>query len=206
MPTAAPKRFRILCVALVVTSLQACVQTGAPAAKATTSQAPSEEHDRTDPWVLVDSAQDHLIIYKKGAAPIVFQNIAVGAAGVKEKLRRGDDVTPRGMYRVAWIRHQSKFERFIGLDYPSLADAKRGFESGRIDRQTFERIKHAHVVGEVPPQDTALGGFIGIHGVGRGSLDVHRLANWTGGCIAVENGQIQRLLDLVHVGTLVEIR
>lgn len=162
--------------------------------------------ERTDPWILVDSAQDRMVINKKGTAPIVFHNIAVGAAGVKEKLRRGDDVTPRGTYRVAWIRRQSKFMHFIGLNYPSLADARRGLESGRIDRHTFERIKYAHARGEVPPQDTPLGGFIGFHGVGKGSLEVHRMANWTGGCIAVENAQIKQLTDIVRLGTVVEIR
>ena len=191
---------------IIVVLATGCVSRVEPrVAPASPSEVP-EILERSDPWVLVDSAQDRLVIYKKGAAPIVFQNIAVGAAGVKEKQRRGDDVTPRGVYRVAWIRHQSKFERFIGLDYPSLVDATRGFESGRIDRQTFERIKHAHAVGEAPPQDTPLGGFIGIHGVGKGSLATHRLANWTGGCVAVENNQIHRLLDLVRIGTVVEIR
>lgn len=198
--------FKVLVLAFAALSINACVTTTSLPSVPPPLEEPSATLERTDPWVLVDSAKDRMVIYKKGAAPIVFQNIAVGAAGVKEKQRRGDDVTPRGVYRVAWIRHQSKFERFIGLDYPSLVDATRGFESGRIDRQIFERIKHAHAVGEAPPQDTPLGGFIGIHGVGKGSLATHRLANWTGGCIAVENNQIHRLLDLVRIGTVVEIR
>lgn len=193
-------------MALVAVALQACSSISTTPPQTAPSQTPSEDHERTDPWVLVDSAQDRMTIYKKGAAPIVFQNIAFGAAGVKEKLRRGDDVTPRGVYRVAWVREQSKFLHFVGLDYPSRADARRGFESGRIDRSTLERINHAHAIGGVPPQDTALGGFIGIHGVGKGSLEVHRLANWTGGCIAVENAQIHRLLEFVRLGTIVEIR
>lgn len=161
---------------------------------------------RQSPWLLIDSARDELVVHREEAPPLVFKNIAFGAAGVKDKSRRGDDVTPRGTYRVAWIRRQSKFERFIGLNYPSLEDARRGFESGRIDRHTFERIRLAHARGEVPPQDTPLGGFIGIHGVGKGSLDIHRVANWTGGCVAVENHQIHRLLEIVTIGTVVEIR
>jgi L,D-peptidoglycan transpeptidase YkuD (ErfK/YbiS/YcfS/YnhG family) len=42
--------------------------------------------------------------------------------------------------------------------------------------------------------------------VGKGSLAIHRVANWTGGCVAVENGQIQRLTGIVRIGTVVEIR
>lgn len=145
-------------------------------------------------------------MFQRGKVSLVFNNIAWGAAGVREKHRRGDDVTPRGAYKVAWIRRQSKFLHFIGLNYPSLADAQRALTDGRIDRQTFERIRLAHSRGEVPPQDTPLGGFIGIHGVGKGSLAIHRVANWTGGCVAVENGQIQRLTGIVRIGTVVEIR
>ena len=145
-------------------------------------------------------------MFQRGKPSLVFSNIAVGAAGVKEKVKRGDDVTPRGIYQVAWIRRQSKFLHFIGLNYPLVTDAQRGLNDRRIDRHTFERIRLAHSRGEVPPQDTPLGGFIGIHGVGKGSLAIHRVANWTGGCVAVENGQIQRLTGIVRIGTVVEIR
>ncbi len=201
-----PVRFWLLCAGVLLASCTGCLSKPTGPAHETPSRGPAEDYERSDPWVLVDSAQDRMVVYKKGSAPLIFQNIAVGAAGVKEKIRRGDDVTPRGVYRVAWIRNQSKFSRFIGLNYPSRVDAQRGLEAGRIDRQLYERILRAHVLGEVPPQDTPLGGFIGIHGVGRGSLEVHRLANWTGGCIALENNQIHLLSELVTIGTIVEIR
>jgi len=164
------------------------------------------ESEKTDPWVLIDSETDQLTVHRKNAPPIVFKNIAFGAAGVKEKQRMGDDVTPRGNYRVGWIRRSEKFETFIGLTYPSLPDAERGYRRGVINLATYERIKGAHVDGRLPPQDTRLGGFIGIHGVGKGSLEIHRMANWTAGCIAVENSQIDELARLLRPGTQVEIR
>ena len=164
------------------------------------------EHHRSDPWVLIDSEGDRLTVYRNGGAPIEFRNVAFGAAGVKHKQRRGDDVTPRGTYTVGWVRRQSKFSIFIGLNYPSLEDAQRGYQRGIINLATFEEIKGAHQTGRVPPQDTALGGHIGIHGVGRGSLEIHRIANWTAGCIAVENQQIELLSEIVKPGTQVEIR
>ena len=201
------RRHALKLVILIVVGLTTgCAPREEPRVGPSISPESPKSAERTDPWILVDSAQDRVVIYKKGATPLVFQNIAVGAAGVKEKLRRGDDVTPHGTYQVAWIRRQSKFVHFIGLNYPSIADAQRGLETGRIDRHTFERIKYAHARGEVPPQDTPLGGFIGLHGVGKGSLEVHRMANWTGGCIAVENTQIKQLTDIVSLGTVVEIR
>ena len=197
---------RHLCVLIYVSTSVACRTVPGPPGVSEKKEKQIATQQRTHPWLLVDSAHDRLVVYREGAPGLVFNNIAVGAAGVQEKLRRGDDVTPRGTYRVAWIRRQSKFVHFIGLNYPSIADAQRGLESGRIDRHTFERIKYAHARGEVPPQDTALGGFIGLHGVGKGSLEVHRMANWTGGCIAVENAQIKQLTDMVRLGTVVEIR
>jgi murein L,D-transpeptidase YafK len=147
-----------------------------------------------------------MTVYRDGKELAVFDNIAFGAAGVKEKQRVGDDVTPRGTYTVGWIRKESKFVHFIGLNYPSLADAERGYRNGVIGRATFERIKQAIERGKTPPQDTPLGGQIGIHGVGRGSLEIHRLANWTAGCIAIEDHQIRRLARIVSVGMRVEIR
>jgi murein L,D-transpeptidase YafK len=192
---------------LVLTSLEGCFFGSNDEAAPQPIKPPQIlQPEKTDPWVLIDSETDQLIVHRKGAPPIVFKNIAFGAAGVKEKQRIGDDVTPRGSYRVGWIRNSNKFETFIGLTYPSLPDAERGYRRGVINLATYERIKGAHVDGRMPPQDTRLGGFIGIHGVGKGSLEIHRMANWTAGCIAVENSQIDELARLVQPGTQVEIR
>lgn len=159
-----------------------------------------------EPWVLVDSGNDRLTVFLEHGPPVVFENIAVGAAGVKEKKRVGDDVTPCGTYTVGWFQPHSKFVHFIGLTYPSRADAERGYREKIIDRHAYERIISALDRGETPPQDTRLGGLIGIHGVGRGSLAIHRIANWTAGCIAVDNDQIRQLFKLLKRGMKVEIR
>jgi murein L,D-transpeptidase YafK len=147
-----------------------------------------------------------MTVYRKSGPPVVFEGVAFGAAGVKEKRRAGDDVTPRGLYTVGWIRRQSKFTHFIGLTYPSVADAERGYKAGVIDSRTLNRIKSAFERQQIPPQDTALGGFIGIHGLGKGSPSIHQIANWTAGCVAVDNQQIRELSTLIRAGTQVEIR
>jgi murein L,D-transpeptidase YafK len=161
---------------------------------------------KTDPWVLIDSRSEKLTVFRNETPVAEFRNLAFGAAGVREKFRQGDDVTPKGTYRIGWISHRSKFHLFIGLDYPSEADAERGLRNGVITKQVFDQIMAAHASGRTPPQMTRLGGFIGIHGVGRGDLDVHRLVNWTAGCIALENHQIRELARLVRPGVMVEIR
>jgi hypothetical protein len=48
--------------------------------------------------------------------------------------------------------------------------------------------------------------MIGIHGVGRGSREIHQLANLTAWCVAVDNEQIRKLTGKVHLGMVVEIR
>lgn len=157
-------------------------------------------------WVLIDSGSEQLTVYQDDRPEVVFDNIAFGAAGVGTKSRRGDDVTPRGVFTIGWLTLQSKFVHFIGLNYPRVEDAEVGLRSGIIDISAYRRIVAAHSSGKTPPQDTRLGGLIGIHGVGRGDIEIHRLANWTAGCVAVENEQIRQLAKLIGVGTLVEIR
>ena len=61
----------------------------------------------------------------------------------------------------------------------------------------------------MPPQNTRLGGYIGIHGVGevtREKMKIHRAVNWTDGCIALTNKDINTLRKYVSIGTPVIIR
>lgn len=156
-------------------------------------------------WIEVDSRNKRLTVHRPKASDVVFEGVAFGAAGVKEKHKQGDHVTPRGRYTVGWISKQSKFHYFIGLNYPSVQDAERGVQNGVITQVTYSHIRDSHRGGHTPPQTTPLGGFIGIHGVGKGSLEIHRMANWTEGCIALENQQIERLVELVSPGIEVVI-
>ena len=73
-------------------------------------------------------------------------------------------------------------------------------------RPQFDAIKKAHVEGQVPPQNTKLGGYVGIHGLGRGDPGIHHDLNWTRGCIAVTNAQMNQLMGLVGKGAIVRIR
>ena len=61
-------------------------------------------------------------------------------------------------------------------------------------------------MGKTPPQDTPLGGQIGIHGIGNGDQDIHHNYNWTNGCIALTNEQIDQLGKWIKPGVLVNIR
>jgi L,D-peptidoglycan transpeptidase YkuD (ErfK/YbiS/YcfS/YnhG family) len=61
-------------------------------------------------------------------------------------------------------------------------------------------------LGQIPPQDTPLGGQIGIHGLGSADARVHEFFDWTHGCIALTNSQIDHLSQIVDTGTLVKIK
>ena len=72
----------------------------------------------------------------------------------------------------------------------------------------FKRIAGAYKKREFPPQDTKLGGQIGIHGIGRitkQKLAIHKDLNWTDGCIALTNHDINELKQYVNIGTVVVI-
>ncbi|MCP5450541.1 MAG: L,D-transpeptidase [Gammaproteobacteria bacterium] len=198
---------QIILLGILVGLLGGCatneVQTPPPAPLLTPSRAtvPSE------PWLLVDTKADNLVIMR-GQQPVqVFHQVALGSSGAGLKFRRGDNKTPLGVFRVGWINDHSRFKKFIGLDYPNLDYAEQALREHRIDRLTYERIRAAWISGRTPPQDTPLGGQIGIHGIGFGDPSVHSAGiNWTSGCVALDNRQIDALRPWVRVGMRVEIR
>ena len=157
-------------------------------------------------WILVDTKADVLKVMQGNEPLEKFYNIALGSSGAGIKHQEGDGITPLGVFRIGWINPRSRFKLFMGLDYPNLDYAERAYQEGRINHATYEQIRRALKAGHVPPQNTALGGQIGIHGIGAGDPLVHMNFNWTEGCVALNNEQIQRLAAWVDIGTRVEIR
>ena len=64
----------------------------------------------------------------------------------------------------------------------------------------------AHELHQTPPQNTPLGGQIGIHGLGHANEKIHQVFDWTHGCIALTNPQIDQLSQWVDTGTVVKIK
>jgi murein L,D-transpeptidase YafK len=135
-----------------------------------------------------------------------FEDISIGRYGVTRDRKRDDHRTPVGRFRIAWISDDSAFHRFLGLDYPDLESARRAYAQQRIAESDWRAIQAAHRSGEVPPQDTPLGGQIGIHGIGQGSPLIHDSYNWTNGCVALTNEELDELMQWVKVGTRVDVR
>lgn len=159
-----------------------------------------------DIWLLVDTKNDLLKVKQGGETLEVFNNIATGRGGVGIKRRVGDDVTPKGRFKISWINRKSKYHIFYGFDYPSIENAKRGLREGLINKATYNSVVRAHNNNTRPPQYTRLGGQVGIHGLGKGSEKIHLLTNWTHGCVALTNKQIERLDRWIEKGMVVEIR
>jgi murein L,D-transpeptidase YafK len=112
--------------------------------------------------------------------------VALSAHSIGGKERLGDDKTPEGIYTVDWKNAQSKFHLAFHVSYPNATHRER---AGKL---------------RVDP-----GGEIEIHGIGAkyGYLGaLHRQVDWTAGCIAVTNEEINEIWKLVSVGTTVEIK
>ncbi len=129
--------------------------------------------------------------------------IALGRSPVGHKEVQGDKRTPVGRYHVVEKHHSKRFHRFLGLNYPNVDDANRGYESGLISARQWAELFVAEDRVASPASTTTLGGWIGIHGYG------HRpyipVIDWTDGCIAVSNEEVEYLYSRLPVGTSVII-
>jgi murein L,D-transpeptidase YafK len=113
-------------------------------------------------------------------------DVALGEEPVGPKEREGDGRTPEGLYVIDGRNPQSRYHRSLRISYPGPEDAARAAKLG------------------VSP-----GGDIMIHGLqnGLGWIGaLHRTHDWTRGCIAVTNDEIEEIWDLVPDGTPIEIR
>ncbi len=156
--------------------------------------------------ILIDTKALTLKVLQGDREMLTFSDIAIGRYGTSLDRRRGDSKTPLGHFIIAWITDDTSFHRFFGFNYPSKEYAERAFKAGYLDKKTWGKIHQALAAGRLPPQNTVLGGNLGIHGLGRGDINVHKRFNWTNGCVALTNDQIDRLTLWVKIGTPVEIR
>ena len=129
--------------------------------------------------------------------------VALGIGGpTAGKLLRGDGRTPQGRYYVCEKRPNSRFHRFLAISYPNVDDAERALAEHLITTDQWADILFANFRQTMPPWSTPLGGDVGIHGYGgRRPIGI----DWTKGCIAVSDADIDYLYDRVPIGTPVII-
>ncbi|MEE9411461.1 MAG: L,D-transpeptidase [Methylococcales bacterium] len=157
-------------------------------------------------WVHVDTDRQILTVFDGEVPKDIFKNIAIGQGGTTLAKQTGDKKTPLGRYQITWVNHKSRYRTFYGFNYPSLEDAERALADGRTTKSIAKQIKIAHQQHKVPSQHTGLGGMLGIHGLGRADPSLHKRMNWTRGCIALTNPQIDRLGKWIKTGTLVLVQ
>lgn len=139
---------------------------------------------RADQVVVLKS--ERKLILKQGAATLREYRVALGFSPVGAKEAEGDGKTPEGSYLIDYRNVASKYHRSLHISYPSPKDIAGAKKRG------------------VSP-----GGMIMIHGLpdSLGFLgQSHRLKDWTLGCIAVTNAEIEEIWQLVPDGTPIDIR
>lgn len=120
----------------------------------------------------------------------------------------GDRRTPEGEFYICSMNHSKRFYKFMGLSYPGIKHADSGLRANLISTAEHQLIKNAIDGRQQPPWDTRLGGAIGIHGItpnGENPLRSFFSMNWTDGCIALDNADVDELFSIVSVGTPVTI-
>lgn len=134
--------------------------------------------------VIVKKSEANLYLMKEGKI-IKSYHVAFGGNPKGHKLQKGDQKTPEGRYFLDYKNANSAFYKSIHVSYPNKSDK--------------ERAKNAHV---------NPGGNIMIHGQKNGwgwaSFMTQRM-NWTKGCIAASNSDMDEIWRAVKVGTPIEI-
>jgi len=135
--------------------------------------------------LIVYKEKNRLVVLHRGE-PVQDYTADIGASGLGRKLRRGDRATPEGRYRIVRKKGAgaSQFYKALLLDYPNAEDRRRTAEARREGRV---------------PADAEPGGLIEIHG--QGGLG----RNWTDGCVALSNADMDELFPRVEVGSWVTI-
>lgn len=130
--------------------------------------------------IIVDKAQYKLDFYCHGALKWTF-DIDLGFNPYDDKRKEGDGTTPEGKYEIRGIKPRATFYKAFDINYPNESD-----------RKEFEEAKENE---ELLPKDK-IGGGIQIHGHGGKGFD------WTLGCVAVTNEEMDILFEYVRTGKI----
>lgn len=161
--------------------------------------------DGVERWVDIDTQAGRARVMQGEVVIAEFDRIAIGSRGAAELRVSGDRTTPLGQFRIDRVNRDSRFHLFLRLNYPTLRHLDSSLRAGIIDAALYWEIFDRMLVSG-PPQDTVLGGHIGIHGIGEGDPAIHRSFDWTRGCVALTNEEVEQLAELVKIGTRVVIR
>ncbi len=135
---------------------------------------------------LVIEKSQRVLILEHDGSPVRSYAIALGGTPRGHKQHEGDQRTPEGHYTIDARNEDSAFHRSLRISYPNEADRQRAALAG------------------VDP-----GGQIMIHGIGEADPEMRKLhpyVDWTAGCVAVTDSEIEEIWSLVEIGTPIVIR
>jgi murein L,D-transpeptidase YafK len=133
---------------------------------------------------------DHALVLMAGDRAVKSYRVAIGPGGSGPKRMEGDKVTPVGTYRVTG-RIKGLFHQFLVVSYPNDEDRRRHAELRKR--------------GEIPA-GVGVGNGIGIHGTGHKDWNgVHKESDWTLGCVALDDDEIDEIASRVKDGTRIVI-
>ncbi len=134
--------------------------------------------------VVVKKSEAKMYLQKRGKV-VKSYNISLGGNPVGHKIQQGDSRTPEGVYSLNYKNSKSRFYKSINIDYPNEADIVRAKSRG-LD----------------PGDDIVIHGMPNELGDVRGPIEP---LNWTEGCIAVRNYEMDEIWSLVALDTPIEI-
>jgi len=135
--------------------------------------------------VIVDKSENKMYLLDKYKV-IKEYHVAFGRNPKGHKEQEGDQKTPEGIYTLDYKKEDSSFYRAMHISYPNKADLINAKNKG-----------------------VSAGGFIMVHGQRNNLADISILTqkfNWTNGCIALTNSEMDEFMALVKVGTKINIK
>jgi hypothetical protein len=135
--------------------------------------------------IVVEKSRRTMTLYNQGT-PVRIYFIALGQNPLGRKLSQGDNRTPEGLYYIEAHNPASKYHLSLRVSYPNAQD-----------------------VAEARARGVSTGGDIMIHGLPRGFENVgaeHRQRDWTNGCIAVTNAEIEEIWAAIPDGAAIHIK
>ncbi|RKX55644.1 MAG: hypothetical protein DRP29_10360 [Thermodesulfobacteriota bacterium] len=152
-------------------------------------------------YILIDKGKKCLYIKEKNHILSVYE-IGLGIKSPIPKEKKGDFLTPEGIYHIVSIRPSQRYFYFIELDYPNINDIAWAYYNGLIDKKVFcEYLIHKRK--NIKIYNT-LGYGIGIHGGGAFKYiikngKIFKDYHWTQGCIALSNKDILEVLKNSYI-------
>lgn len=148
--------------------------------------------------IVIEKEKRCLSVYDAEGQRLLHCRVALGKNPVGHKMCEGDGKTPEGAYFVCLKREKGKYGQSLGISYPSLSDANLAVSEGRLDAALLHLFEEAEREIKRPPWGTGLGGEIYIHAGGSDR-------DWTAGCIALDEADMNAVFDLMEQGDAVLI-